>query len=146
VRQWRAPGAGSIHITGTAFDTDPGGGDGVIVSIKKGTQVLWERTIENGSVTGFSYDVTTSVALGDQISFVTNRRSNTYWDSTGFDPAISFTPGQSVTSYKASTDFSGIQGQANWYYLDSNGTPLTFLSQWGGVWNLPNTSMYLGGG
>lgn len=93
VRQWRAPASGSVRITGTAFDSDPGGADGVIVSIRKGTQVLWERTIENGDANGFSYDVTTNVATGDQINFVINRRSNTYWDSTIFDPTITFTGG-----------------------------------------------------
>src|ERR1700730_18011349 len=50
----------------------------------------------------------------------------------------------SPQTYKASTDFSNVQGP-NWYYLDSNGTQLTYLNQWGGVWNLPNTSVYLGG-
>lgn len=35
--------------------------------------------------------MTTNVAAGDQINFVTNRRGNTYWDSTGFDPTITFT-------------------------------------------------------
>jgi RHS repeat-associated protein len=125
VRQWRAPGAGSIHITGTAFDTDPGGGDGVIVSIRKGTQVLWERTIENGNGTGFSYDVTTSVAAGDQISFVTNRRSNTYWDSTSFDPAISYTSGGGVTA-----------AEIKWMVTDQLGTPRMIIDKTGWLANV----------
>jgi PKD repeat protein len=98
VRQWRAPGGGSIRITGNAYDSDPGGGDGVLVSIKKGTQLLWERTIENGDANGFSYDVTTNVVAGDQINFVINRRSNTYWDSTAFDPTITYSSGGSGSS------------------------------------------------
>lgn len=47
-----------------------------------------------------------------------------------FTKRETFTPGQSATTHRASTDFSGVQGP-NWYYLDSNGTPLTFLTQWG---------------
>ena len=82
VRQWRAPGAGSIHITGNAYDSDTSCGDGVIVSIKQGAQVLWQQTIENGNSTGFSYDVKTTVVAGDQINFVINQRSNTYFDNT----------------------------------------------------------------
>jgi hypothetical protein len=93
IREWRAPRAGSIRITGSAFDASPGGGDGVIVYIKKNGATLWQQTIENGNSAGFSFDLTTSVAAGDQISFVVNRRSvNNWYDSTGFDPTITFTP------------------------------------------------------
>src|SRR5260370_34263847 len=93
VRQWRAPTAGTIHITGNASDGDPRCGDGVIVSIKKGTQALWQHTIDNGNTTGFSYDLTTNVAAGNQINFVINARSTTSCDSTNFDPTITYVNG-----------------------------------------------------
>jgi hypothetical protein len=54
VRQWRAPQAGTIHIRGSAADANMSCGDGVMVSIKKGTQALWQETIENGNLLGFS--------------------------------------------------------------------------------------------
>ena len=88
VRQWRASQAGTIHITGSASDGDPGGGDGVVVTIKKGTQVLWQQTIANGNTAGVSYNLTTSVVAGDQISFSINRNSNSMWDFTNFNPTM----------------------------------------------------------
>jgi YD repeat-containing protein len=74
VRQWRSPGSGSVRITGSAADANTVCGDGVIVTIRKGTQVLWQQTVNNGDTTGFSYDITTAVASGDQINFVVNKR------------------------------------------------------------------------
>src|ERR1700687_3548231 len=47
LRHGKRPGAGSIHITGTAFDSDTSCGDGVVVTIQQGAQVLWQQTIEN---------------------------------------------------------------------------------------------------
>jgi hypothetical protein len=100
VRQWRAPANGSIHITGNASDLAAGCGDGVTVSIKKGTQVLWQQNIDNGNDVGFNYDLTTTVVTGDQINFVINPRGDCWCDSTGFDPTIVLTSG-------SSTPFSG---------------------------------------
>jgi YD repeat-containing protein len=93
VRQWRAPSNGSVHITGSVADANTSCGSGVIVSIKQGTQVLWQQAIDNGNTTGFSYDVTTSVGSGDQINFVINNRGDWGCDSTNFDPTIVFTAG-----------------------------------------------------
>jgi Tol biopolymer transport system component len=92
VRQWRAPQSGSIHITGNVADANTTCGDGVVVSIRKGATVLWQQSIENGNTAGFSYDLITSVAAGDQINFVINRRvESNYCDGTNFDPAITLT-------------------------------------------------------
>jgi hypothetical protein len=81
VRQWQSPGCGSIHITGSVSDANTACGTGVIVSIKKGTQVLWQQTIDNGDMTGFSYDLTTTVGSGEQINFVINNRGDWGCDS-----------------------------------------------------------------
>jgi uncharacterized repeat protein (TIGR01451 family) len=92
VRQWRAPQAGTVRITGNAADTNGICGDGVVVSIKKGAQGLWQQTIENGDSTGFNFDLTTTVAVGDQINFIINKRSlNNGCDSTRFDSSITYT-------------------------------------------------------
>jgi hypothetical protein len=64
VRQWRATAAGSIHITGSVADGDPGGGDGIVATIKKGSTILWQQTIANGNTTGLTYDLTTTVVAG----------------------------------------------------------------------------------
>ena len=64
VRRWTAPEDGSAHITGTASDADPGGGDGVVVSIRHGATVIWQATINNGNTTGVAYDLTRDDASG----------------------------------------------------------------------------------
>jgi len=51
VRHWRATAAGTIRITGSVADADPGGGDGVVAVIKKGAPVLWQQTVANGNTT-----------------------------------------------------------------------------------------------
>lgn len=88
IRRWTAPRAGTTHITGSASDGDAGGGDGVVVSIRKGPQTLWSQSIVNGGAS-VSYDVTTTVQSGNTIDFVINKGTgdNSY-DSTSFDPHI----------------------------------------------------------
>ena len=139
VRQWRAPSSGSIRITGTAYDHNAGCGDGVVVSIRRGTQVFWTQTIENGNATGFSYDVTMNVAAGDPINFVVNGRSACWCDGTTFDPTITLTRSASST-YQAYPDFSSVQGQRNWYYLESNGNQMTWN---GSLWQGSETYLLL---
>ena len=41
VRTWKAPGAGTIRITGTVKKNDTAGGNGVKVSILKNTSIVW---------------------------------------------------------------------------------------------------------
>ena len=88
IRRWTAPGSGTIRITGNAYDVDTAGGDGVLVSIKKNSTVLWQNTIANGDTTGFSYDLTTTVVTGNTIDFVVNKIANNNNDSTAFNPTI----------------------------------------------------------
>ena len=116
MRRWTAPQAGTVHITGNASDADPNCGDGVVVSIQKGGQVLWQQTIENGNGTGVSYDVTTTLTAGTQINFVINRHSNNWCDSTNFDPTISYTS-------------SGTE----WLVADHLGTPRMVVDQTGSL-------------
>jgi YD repeat-containing protein len=144
VRQWRAPGFGSIRITGRASDAHAACGDGVTVSVTKGAQVLWQQTVQNGDSTGYGFDLTTEVAAGDQINFVINKRGNNGCDSTDFDPTITFTPSSSIT-YRASADFSNVQGQRGWYYLDSAGAQMGFSAA-NGAWQGGETYSLLWGG
>ena len=82
----------------------------MIVTIRKGGQVLWQQTIENGNTTGFSYDLTTSVAAGEQLSFVINKRGNNWCDSTEFNPTIGVAVGGATTNI-------------HWLVSDQVGTP-----------------------
>ena len=127
IRQWRAPSAGNIQITGSASDANANCGDGVNVSITKNGLSLWQRNISNGDSTGYGYNLSLTVAAGDKINFIINKGSgnSVECDSTTFDPTITFTP-TSASTYRASTDFSTSQGYRNWYYLDSNNNLMTF--------------------
>lgn len=95
IRRWRVPVSGSVRLQGTFVDVDPGGGDGVLVTIRhNGTQV-WTRDIPNAGQTDF--DQSLLVTRGDQVDFVVNRKANTAYDTTGFTAAVTMTP----TSRKA---------------------------------------------
>ncbi len=153
VRRWVAPGAGTVQITGTARDLNVGGGGGVTVSIRKGTTVLWQQPLANGNTTGVTFNLTATLAAGDALDFVINRGAdgNNSYDSTAFDPTITFssTATTSTTStptatgtYRASTDFSGVQGQRGWFYLDSTGTRLTFNTA-ANYWQGAETYLFL---
>jgi hypothetical protein len=129
IRQWVAPQAGSVRITGNAGDVNAGCGGGVSVSIAKNATVLWQQTLANGNTAGIGFDLTTTVLQGDGVNFSVSRGpdGNNYCDATGFDPTIVFTPA-GATTYHAQDDYSGIQGYRNWYYLYGSGTPMTFDS------------------
>ena len=131
IRKWVAPQAGSIRITGNAFDRDARCGSGATVYIKKNSAVLWQQTLTNGNATGVAFDLTTAVLQGDGVAFGINRGPDGWsCDSTNFDPAIGFTPSapSSPSTYQASADFSTTQGFRNWYYLYGSGVPMTFDS------------------
>ena len=131
VRQWRAPQAGTVRIMGSAGDENYAAGDGVIVSITKGATVLWQQTINNGNTFGFSFDVTTTVAVGDQINFIVNKRSSNDCDSTFFDPTIVYT--------------SNATAQIHWLVTDQLGTPRMVFDQSGSLTVLDQNGNYASG-
>ena len=94
IRRWKAPQAGSINITGKAFDDDTSCGSGASVYVKKNSTILWQQAIANGNTAGVSFNLTTAVAAGDNIDFGINRGADNVWncDATRFDPTILFTP------------------------------------------------------
>ncbi|MBI5694879.1 MAG: hypothetical protein HZC51_03925 [Nitrospirae bacterium] len=90
-RAWRAPYDGIASITGKAYDGDPYGGDGVIVSIWNEGFKLWEQVINNANSTGYSFNIQTEVAAGDNLYFRIGPRTTNYNnDSTYFNPSIAF--------------------------------------------------------
>lgn len=139
VRRWVAPQAGSIQITGNTFDGDTSCGiDGVLVTIKKNGSVLWQQTIAAGNTTGYSFNLSHTVAVGDQLDFVTNKLTSSSCDNTVFTSTIVLTTsgggGGTGTTYSAVTDFSGTQGFHGWYYLISSGSQLTWNGNfWSGA-------------
>ncbi|QGQ94457.1 hypothetical protein EHS13_05840 [Paenibacillus psychroresistens] len=94
VRKFTSPQAGTITITGTVKKGDTSGGDGVQVKIiKNGTQIWpasgWQAIAFNDG-TGYSLNVSTSVAVNDAIYFIVNQNGNHDNDNTLWDPVISY--------------------------------------------------------
>jgi hypothetical protein len=90
VRRWTAPVDGTVALSGSFADVDPGGGDGVLVSIRHGAASVFSRDLPNGGSTPFT--VTLTVARGDVVDFVVNRKANPSYDSTAFTASLGFTP------------------------------------------------------
>ena len=113
------------------------------MTIKKNGAVLWQQTIAAGDTTGYSFNLSNTVAMGDQLDFVTNKLTTSACDNTVFRPTIVLTTsgggGGSSTTYSAVADFSGVQGQQGWYYLSSTGAQLTWN---GNFWS--GTDGYIG--
>jgi Concanavalin A-like lectin/glucanases superfamily/Fibronectin type III domain len=131
IRRWVAPSSGTVQITGNARDLDTGGGGGVTVSIWLGTR-LWEHAIANGNTTGFSYNLTRTIAAGQAIDFVISRGGdgNNSHDSTAFDPTITFTSsgtpppggGSAIVTWSANTE-SDLSGYRVYYGTSSRNYP-----------------------
>ena len=89
VRKWVAPSSGTVSITGKAVMNQTGG-DGVNITIKKNSSILWGPTAIAGSdtTTGASHDLLTTVSAGDTLYFIVNKNTNHYIDATLWDPVI----------------------------------------------------------
>jgi hypothetical protein len=86
VRRWVAAQAGTVHVTGAVSRPDPNG-DGVLVTIKHNGLPIWQSDIPPAG-TGIPFDLTESVAIGDSLDFVVNKKGDNSYDSTTFDPTI----------------------------------------------------------
>ncbi len=91
-RTWVSPIDATVTISGAVSDADPGGGNGVVVTILKADEELWSATIENGDTQGKTFSLEVSVQTGDQIHFRVNARGDSGWDSTVLNPTINIGP------------------------------------------------------
>ncbi len=134
VRTWVAPSAGTVTVTANgairvgAPDINP---DGVRIRVLKNGAQIWPasgwQTIRNGGTFVFP-PLTTSVAAGDHLQFVTNIVKWDSGDAVTWDPQVDFgaaggstTPAAPHTtslgaSYQAAQGFSSTQGQNQWHY------------------------------
>ncbi len=126
VLKWSAPYAGTVRITG-AVDVQTGCGDGVAVTIAKGTTSLWSVAIDEPSP-AVSHNVAIEVTPGDELTFVTNRRGNYFCDSTAWNPKVEY-----VTAWRASAGYSPVQGLSRWRYESSTG-PSSMTYNTGTTW------------
>lgn len=116
VRRFRAPRDGRVNITGRVYkaDTNNGGGDGVRLSIRHGGQTVWDAEIDGGDDRGVEPDVTLDIHEGDAIRFVVHKRGQISYDTTHWDPVVTYADGQHS---QASEGFStNRQGDSDWFY------------------------------
>ncbi len=117
VRRWVAPASGVISITGIAKMVSTGG-DGVGVMIKKNGADVFSQSLAGTNTTGINTNVSgIRVNAGDRIDFLINKNGSISFDTTFWDPAITW---KKASSWTASSDFSSIQGFNDWMYQRVN--------------------------
>ena len=123
VRRFTAPRDGQVTISGRVrkADTNNGGGDGVRLSILHRHAAIWEAEIDGDDTTGLEPGVSLTVQKGDPIRFVVHKRGAIPYDTTHWDPVITYEDGQ---QYRASEGFSSrTPGDDGWSYeMEVDGT------------------------
>ena len=92
IRQWTAPSAGTISISGRVYKMDTGGGAGIIATVEKNGTSLWSKTVAYNDSVGYTTDSAlgnVNVASGDKINFVVDDNGTFAFDQTGWNPTIS---------------------------------------------------------
>ena len=91
-------------------------GDGVNAKILHNDTQVWPESgwkyVANATVTE-SFDLTVDVAAGDRLVFLANMNGGIGFDTTAFDPVITYADGE---AHQASKEFSGEQGKNGWWY------------------------------
>ena len=116
VRCFRVPRDGQVTVTGRVYkaDTNGGGGDGVRVSIRHNARTVWKAEIDGNDTRGLQPSLTIDVDRGDAIRFVVHKRGRIFYDTTHWDPRITYADG---TRFQASQGFStDKQGFGGWSY------------------------------
>lgn len=91
VLKWTGPLDGTVTLTGRFADADPGGGDGVVATIRRAGTQVWTRSIANGGPEA-TFSLTLPVTRGDVFEFTINRGGNPSYDTTAFSVALSYAP------------------------------------------------------
>jgi hypothetical protein len=86
---WRSPINGSVDVTGSFYDLDANGGDGVDWFIDRGAMTIASGAIANGGSQQFQSGVNgVSVNYGDFLYFIVGPNGSYDNDSTGLDLTI----------------------------------------------------------
>ena len=116
VRRFTAPRDGQVSVTGRVYkaDVNRGGGDGVRLSIRQGRRTVWKAEINGNDGKGVEPRLTLTVRKGDAIRFVVHKRGRIFYDTTHWDPVVTYADGG---QFRASEGFStSEQGQRGWFY------------------------------
>lgn len=92
VRRWTSPSAGTAVITGTISDENVTCGDGIIATIRKNGNLLWQKSVANGEGQSNINVSQFSLAQGDTLDFIVNKGGTDICDGTYFDPIITLSP------------------------------------------------------
>ncbi len=86
IRRWQSPVTGTAQLAGAFTDADPGGGDGVLVTIRHNDAPVFTQDVPNGGAA--PYTLAVPVARGDFVDFVIERKANPSYDTTAFTANI----------------------------------------------------------
>jgi uncharacterized protein DUF1588/uncharacterized protein DUF1595/uncharacterized protein DUF1592 len=90
IRRWQSPLTGSATVTVSFADADPGGGDGVLVSVLVNDRLIFSQDLANGGSTSFTQ--WRPFAQGDRLDFIVNRKADPSYDTTAFSASVELTP------------------------------------------------------
>ena len=92
-RKWVAPTSGNIIISSNGNVRKDGiGGDGVVVKVLKNETILWEQYLNGTDSVGVKLpDQCINVVAGDAIYFIIEQYGDISYDSTIFDPVVTYT-------------------------------------------------------
>lgn len=108
-RVWRAPAAGSVHITGTVKKSDLTGGDGVLARIQINRTTIWPTGGASGSGSAVTYSTSSPFTMTD---------TNQSWTTSQWVGAL-ITAGANVSVPVTASTSTSIT-VASW----PNGTPV----------------------
>ena len=114
IRRFAAPRAGRVQIAGRIYKADPNGGDGVHLEIRHGDKIVWQADIDAADQTGIEPALALDVREGDSLRFVVHRRGDIGFDTTHWDPCLTYDNGE---VFQASAAFDAHdQGTGRWFY------------------------------
>ncbi len=88
IRRWHSPYTGTALLTANFTDADPGGGDGILVSVRLNDQPIFSQDVPNGGSANFSEQ--RSFARGDRVDFVIQKKVGPEYDTTAFSASLDF--------------------------------------------------------
>ena len=114
IRRFDVPRDGRLQVTGRVYKADPNGGDGVHLEIRLGRNVVWQADLDAADQSGVEPAQTLDVHKGDAVRFVVHRRGTIGFDTTHWDPCLTYADGE---AFQASAAFSAQQqGAGQWFY------------------------------
>ncbi|QGQ98506.1 fibronectin type III domain-containing protein [Paenibacillus psychroresistens] len=122
VRKWVAPNDGKVKVYGT-IQRPTTGGDGVIAKTVLNSVEYWGLAIGGTDTTTKSFSYYMTVHAGDAIYFRLSKNSTIANDTTAWKIKIEY----DLERYKASEDWSSVQGMHNWSYQRLNAGTYTDL-------------------